>query len=140
MTDNIFEIATRDAYRFDTGKGLLSVEELWDLPLSSEKGTSLNGIFASLGDAIEAAGKATGHSLVNPAAKIDASLGVKSAIVKHIFEVRSAENKAKLDKVARAESRRIIEDTIRAKKADQIASTSLEDLEKQLAALKDDDA
>lgn len=138
---NIFEVATRDQYRFPTAKGLLSTEELWGLPLTSEAGkVNLNDIYADLFAQIEAQGKAAGHSLEAPAPKGDQTLGVKVDIVKHIYNVRKAENKAKLDKAARAESRRIIEDTIRAKKADQIASTSLEDLEKQLAALKDDDA
>ena len=31
---NLFKIATQNKYRFDTGRGRVSVEDLWDLPLT----------------------------------------------------------------------------------------------------------
>lgn len=134
---NIFEVATRDQYRFPTAKGLLSTEELWGLPLTSEAGkVNLNDIYADLFAQIEAQGKAAGHSLEAPAPKGDQTLGVKVDIVKHIYNVRKAENKAKLDKAARRETARILEQAIRDQEANKIASTPLDELKAQLAALQ----
>ena len=49
---NLFEIASRKAYRFASLKGELTVEQLWQLPLTSRGGTDLDtlakGIFKDL--------------------------------------------------------------------------------------------
>jgi len=34
----MFAFATKKKIRFETSKGLLSVEDLWDLPLTSDNG------------------------------------------------------------------------------------------------------
>ena len=54
---NLFEVAARKKYRFDSQKGLLSVEELWDLPLQSTKSVSLDSIAIALNKEIKALGK-----------------------------------------------------------------------------------
>ena len=54
---NLFEIATRAKFRFDSLKGALTVEQLWELPLQSRTGVDLDtvakGINASLKEVAE---------------------------------------------------------------------------------------
>ena len=39
---NLFKIATRNKFRFESSIGQLTVEDLWDLPLTSDDGPSLD--------------------------------------------------------------------------------------------------
>ena len=46
---NIFEQATRQAFRFESPKGFLTVEDLWNLPLTNNTGrANLDGINAGI--------------------------------------------------------------------------------------------
>ena len=42
--DNLFMQATREKFRFESSKGDLSVEQLWDLPLTSRTGFDLDTV------------------------------------------------------------------------------------------------
>ena len=42
--ENMFEQATRNKLRFESTKGPLSVEQVWDAPLTSRNGFSLDDI------------------------------------------------------------------------------------------------
>ena len=42
--DNLFLQATREKFRFESSKGDLSVEQLWDLPLTSRTGFDLDTV------------------------------------------------------------------------------------------------
>ena len=44
MPENIFEIATREKIRFETSRGEIGVEELWDVPLTSKNQFDLDNI------------------------------------------------------------------------------------------------
>ena len=49
----MFEQAARMKLRFDTPRGALSAEDLWDLPLTSTRGLSLNDIAITLHHALK---------------------------------------------------------------------------------------
>jgi hypothetical protein len=44
MSMNIFEFATRNKLRFASSRGLLTVEQLWDVPLRSSDEFNLNAV------------------------------------------------------------------------------------------------
>ncbi len=44
MSMNIFEFATRNKLRFASSRGLLTVEQLWDVPLRSSDDFNLNAV------------------------------------------------------------------------------------------------
>ncbi|AUS02906.1 coil containing protein [Vibrio phage 2.275.O._10N.286.54.E11] len=88
---NIFALATRQKLRFPTHKGNATVEDLWDLPLDSARGTSINSLYVE----IDAALKETQVSgLVAKPTKGSEVLTLKRDILKEIFEVRDAEQEA----------------------------------------------
>lgn len=129
----MFEKATRNKLRFVTIKGVLSVEDLWDLPLTSSTGK------ANLDDiakALDAECKKSGAtSFVTKAQKVDDDAKLAFDIVLHIINVRVAENEARsLMDANRAKKQKIME--IIDRKQDQaLESASIDDLRAMVDSL-----
>ena len=128
----MFDKATRMKIRFETTKGALTVEDLWDLPLTSARYANLNDIAKGINRELKASGE---EDFVSPATKADETLALKLAVVKHIIGVRLAENEeAKLIADKRAQKEKLLE--LIARKQDQeLEGKSLEDLQKMVEAL-----
>ena len=123
---NIFEVATRYKYRFPY-KGSISVEDLWDLPL-----TALDSIFKTLN---AKAKQAQEESLLETKNKEDEETAIKIQIVRHIVGVKQAEAAAR-EKVKenREMKQRLLE--IKASREDKrLESLSDEDLDKMISDL-----
>lgn len=130
---SIFEKASRQKLRFETQQGQLSVEDLWGLPLTSNTNKAnldeiARGLFQKLKSGQDV-------SFVDTAKKSDVVTQLKFDIVKHIIDVRLAENNAKNEALARAEKREQIQEIIARKQNQALEGASLEDLQKQLAEL-----
>jgi phosphopantothenoylcysteine synthetase/decarboxylase len=132
---NLFELASRKKFRFASKKGELTVEQLWDLPLTASNQIDLENVARAanqeLKDANEESFVATSR---NPAKVI---LEQKLELVKHIIVIRLAEQeKAKQKQANAAERKRLIE--IRAKKQDQeLEGMSKEDIDKRIDELSE---
>ncbi|MNE03052.1 hypothetical protein D3C80_955410 [compost metagenome] len=124
-TETLFEAASRQKLRFDSKVGQLSVEDLWDLPLTSATKANLDQIAVDLNRQL----KGTEESFVSTGKK-NAVLELKFEIVKHIIGVRVAENQAKLDERTKAARKEQIETLIEEKKNEGLKAMSIEDLEK----------
>ena len=127
-----FETASRLAIRFNTPKGNLSVEDLWDLPLTSTSGASLNTIAKSLNKQIK---ETDDPDFVAPSTKADDILQLKFEIVKHIISVRLAENEAASNARAKKEQKQKLLEILDRKKNAQLENQSVEELEAALATL-----
>jgi len=129
----MFDIATRKKFRFDTVKGFLTVEDLWDLPLSSTTGkTNLDDIARGLHKQLK---NGDDVSFVHADKKSDEIVQLKFDIVKHIIDVKLAENAA--EKIARdnaTKKQRLLE-IIADREDDQLKSLSIDELKKAVAAL-----
>lgn len=131
----MFEKATRQKLRFDTDKGRISVEELWELPLISKSGAAVNlddiakALFAQLKDTSEV-------SFVTDVQPANDTLRLKFEIVKHIIDVKLAEREQAANAAKNSEQRQMIMGLIEAKKAEALAGSSIEDLQKMMDALK----
>lgn len=130
----MFEKSTRLKLRFASPQGMLSVEDLWDLPLTSTRANqaNLNNIAKDVSRQLKAEGE---EDFVNPKSGADETLQLKLEIVKHIIQVRQAENAAaQLTADRKAQKARILE--LMQRKQDQaLEGKSLEELEGMLATL-----
>ena len=128
----MFEKASRLKLRFDTSMGQLDVEDLWDLPLTSTNRANLDDIARGLSKQVKEA--ETESFVVKPAKANEATL-IKFDIVKHIIEVRLAENEAAATARANKERKQQILAIIASKQNEQLAASSIEDLQKLAEAL-----
>jgi hypothetical protein len=137
MSQDLFQVASRKKFRFESPKGAISTEDLWDLPLTSNTGrANLDEIAQGLYKAVRASAETT--SFVTPttaASAAAAELSDKLEIVKAVITVRIAERDAASAAQARKEERQKILELIAEKKEGQLANLSLEDLEARLASI-----
>lgn len=113
MDTNIFLQARRMRLRFQSTVGNLTVEDLWDLPLTTEgsKKPSLESIGAPLLTRKNDLEKVRGESILADATAPSAELvqvTLQVAILREIARIRQEENKAKtLAAAQRAERERL---------------------------------
>lgn len=130
---DIFEKAARQKLRFDTAKGLLSAEDLWDLPLSSPAHrTNLNDIAVDLHRRLQ---DAAPISFVETVEATDNGNQLRFDLVKHVIDVRMAENKARADAAAKSERKQRILGLLVEKEDADLKGKSKEELEALLASL-----
>jgi len=127
---SMFEKASKRKLRFVTMVlGSVSVEDLWDLPLTSVQGASLDGIAIALHEDIENNGK---KSFVNAKSSVDYELELKFNIIKRVIEVKMQEAKDKLEAADRKEKKERLMSLIAQKQNEAEAGKSLEELEEML--------
>jgi len=132
---NIFERASRLRIRFESSKGLLTVEDLWVLPLTSKdnKGkVNLDDIARGLHREIQAAGDV---SFVKPASDLDEKLSVAFEVVKHVISVLMAERDAAVLEAQRQEKRKVLLAALAEAENKELTSGSIAELRAKLAAL-----
>lgn len=125
---DLFEYAARNKLRFQTSVGNLSVEDLWELPLTNSRGPHLKGIATVLTAQLKESSKEE-LDFFNETDEVDPTLQTKFDIVKHIATTRVAENKAKTTAKEKADKKKEIRALIADKKKESLASKSLEELE-----------
>lgn len=130
---NIFEHATRNAFRFPSIKGLISTEDLWDLPLQSKTGFDLD----SVAKAVNAELKSTAEesfvtTTPTPRSK---ELEIKLEIVKHVIGVKLAENEAARTAAARKVEREKLTAILAGKQEAELQGLSKEELQARIDAL-----
>ena len=130
----MFEKASRLKLRFDTNKGMLSVEDLWDLPLlSATNKVNLDDIARSLHRQLK---NDDDVSFVNLDRKSDKIVQLKFDVVKYIIEVRLAEaDAAKITRENREKKDRLLQ-LIAERQDDDLKNMPLDDLKKMVAELQ----
>jgi hypothetical protein len=126
----MFEKATRQQLRINSKKCLLSVEDLWTLPLKAS-GTSVDLdevakiVHKELKDSEEV-------SFVAPVTSSNTAAQLKMDIVKHIISVKLEEQAAAQKARETKEKKQMIMQIIAQKQNDALANSSVEDLQKML--------
>ena len=141
MSD-LFEKASRKKYRFEAGRGLISVEDLWDLQLvhSNSSVWDLNKIAISLDDQIQSLARKSFVKSQKSDPKTD-ELTCMLDIVKHIIDVKQTEDEERKNKASKAmqkkQEREVILAALEAKRTKAILSLTEEELLKRLEADED---
>lgn len=128
----IFETASRLKLRFDSVQGKLSVEDLWDLPLTSKAANraSLDDIAKATSRALKASGDEESFVLKTTASNSVDKL--KLDILKQVISVRLAEvDEAEKSAASKARKQQILA-IINQKQDAALSNLSLEELTKLL--------
>lgn len=130
----MFEKANRLKLRFSSPQGSLSAEDLWDLPLTSTRANrgNLNDIAKEVSRELKAQGE---EDFVNPRSTVDEELQLKLDIVKHVIQVRQAENEEARELSERREKKGRLLELISKKKDQELEGKSVEELTAMVESL-----
>lgn len=125
---NIFEIASRRYFRFQSGKGLLTVEDLWSVPLT-QGAANLDDIAKQISRNIKAEADESFVKTKTVKSQATKDEEVKLEIVKHIIAVRLQEQEEKDQAAAKREHKAKLDALIERKREGALESMTLEELE-----------
>jgi hypothetical protein len=130
---NIFEQASRKALRFNSVRGALSVEQLWDLPLTSKSGFDLDTVAKSANSELKAL---TEESFVvtktNPAKSL---AELKLEVVKHVIAVTIQENALEASAAARKQEKAKLLDVLGQKQDQELLALTPDQIRQKIEAL-----
>jgi len=132
---NLFEIATRDAYRWVVEGRKLSVEDLWKLPLLSKQDTSLSLDMVAATTYDELQKSETVKSFVTESYG-DVELQRKLEIVKHIIAIRKRQAEKRRTDADRREQIEMFERILQTRRLEEVAAKPVGELEALIAQLK----
>lgn len=127
--ENMFEKASRCTLRFDSARGLLSVEHLWQMPLTDRSGDgfSLDALAKAVNKELRDSEE---ESFVEEKSSRSGVLELKLDILKHIIAVRKDEAKEKERRIAAAQQLRKIDEILESKEDDALRGKTPEELRK----------
>ena len=131
--DNLFLQATREKFRFESSKGDLSVEQLWDLPLTSRTGFDLDTVAKAVNANLKSSNE---ESFVNVSNNPAVSrLQAQLEVVKAIIEVKLAQAEATKKRAEKAAERQRLMEVLHSKKDQELQGLSVEEIERRLSQL-----
>jgi hypothetical protein len=136
MSD-LFEKAARLKLRFPSLIGALSVEQVWDLPISTKAKSSadLTSIARELNTRLKSTATDDLPWLSTSSTKADNENQLAFDIVKHIVETKQAEAAKAAESASNRDKKQQILAMIAAKELEEVGSKSLDDLRKLAAEL-----
>lgn len=129
--NNMFIEATRRKLRFNTTKGQLSVEELWDLNL-----TTLDNLAKGANKLVKAAEEESFIPSSRKRKNTEAELSLE--ILKYIIQVKVDEDNKNKERAEKQQKAARLKELLMQKKDSELASKSVEEIEKMLAELSAD--
>lgn len=130
----MFEKASKQKLRFDSVRGALTTEDLWDLPLTSRNSFDLDTIAKSVNSKIKEAEEESFVSVkVNPAKN---KLTLQLDILKHIIAEKVQAATEAQERVQRESQRKKLEEVLASKQDAALSTLSVEELQAQIEKLK----
>jgi dTDP-4-dehydrorhamnose reductase len=130
---NIFEQASRQQLRFPSDRGVLTVEQLWTLPLQSKSGFDLDTIAKAVNKTLKDNAEESFVATVSPA-NTTATLALD--ILKHIIAVKLDENAKARTALERKAKREQLLGILAGKETDALQALTPDEIRKQLAELE----
>lgn len=135
MSMNIFEFATRNKLRFASSRGLLTVEQLWDVPLRSNDEFNLNAV-ARL--ASKACKDVAEDNFVETAKTPEhARLEATMEVVKYVIESKLGEETAAKRRAENKIEREKLLQILAEKQDGKLTALSEKELQRRIAALSE---
>lgn len=126
MSDtNIFELASRKKLRFETSRGAISTEDLWDLKLDTGA-VNLNQVAQIIHRDQKAADEV---SFVDTKTSGNSELDLKMAIVKHVIAYKIQVRDRQAQAAETRQRNEMITDIIARKQQQELEGKSLEELQ-----------
>lgn len=125
---NLFEVASRNKFRFPSDRGDLTTEQLWDISLKT-----LNEVAINIYNELEKSGKI---NFITETTSANKELTQKLDLVKQIIAIRKEDAQLKATRQQNAEMRKALREQIIAQKNATLLSGTIEELEARLAQLE----
>ena len=127
-----FEQGTRLKLRFKSVGGLITIEDLWDLPLNSKNKMNLDDIAKDLHKQLKSFNEISFLKVDKNDKKIELELQLKFDIVRHIINVKINEIKEKEQGEIIRTKKEELEALIKEKENDEKRNKSIEELKNML--------
>jgi hypothetical protein len=135
-TTNIFEYATRNKLRFQSTRGEISTEQLWDVPLRSKDDFNLNTIAKAANKALK---DATEESFVETTrTALHVRLETALEVVKYVIEYRLDEENAAKKRAENKKQEEQLLEILAEKQVGKLSALSESELKKRIAALREE--
>lgn len=133
MTTNIFEYAARNKLRFQSVKGPLTAEQLWDVPLRSSDDFNLNTVAKAANKALEE----SGENFVDTTKTAEHKRReMVMETIKYVIQTKIDEEKAAEKWAANRKERQQLLDILADKQAGKLSELSEKQLQKRIAELE----
>jgi len=124
--ENMFITATREKFRFETIKGFVNLEDLWEMKLTNRDGYDLNNVAKTIAKQLKDSAE---EDFVTQTTKANKLLEAKLEIVKYIIKVKIDEKEALKSAIEKKEQRERLDGLIQQKQNEVLAGKSIEELQ-----------
>lgn len=126
-TNDLFITASRKKFRFQTSKGTIGTEDLWELSLKS-----LDELAVGLDEKVQQSGR---KSFVTSRSVTDTETTTKFEIVKFVIDTKLAEAETAKTRAEKASQREFLKGLLVKKQTEKLEGLSAEEIQKQLDQL-----
>lgn len=134
MSKNLFETATRKKIRFESERGFISLEQLWDVPLRSRDRFNLNEVAKTANEKVKVNSE---ESFVSTAKASPALNLAKVALdcIKHVIATKLGEEEKAATRAANKVERDKLVEVLADKQDDKLKGKSEAAIKKRIAEL-----
>jgi hypothetical protein len=130
--EQMLEYALRKHLRWPTTRGAITLEDLWDLPLSSKTNVDLDTVAKTVNKELK---ESSEESFVTPTSSKNAELQVRLDIVKHVIKTKIDDNAKALDSAKKKARKELLLQARESKQQQDLMNMSIDDIDKELNTL-----